>query len=555
MLKQTVIILTLLATLIVPFALRPKQHAGLKADDTLVIISPHNEAIRQEFERGFSKWYKAKTGRTVEFDWRLIGGTSEIARYLEGEYTAAFQNYWENTLGKKWSNDVLTGFGNGSLPKDAPAVAHEARAAFLASEVSCGIDLFYGGGSFDFARQAQAGRLVDSGILKQHPEWFTEDVIPQSFAGEEYWDKKGLWVGTVLSSFGIITNRDSLARLGVTTPPSNWADLADPRYAGEVALADPTKSGSIAKAFENVIQQQMQRVVFERMATARYSNEETRKAAEMKAVEAGWMEGLRLLQKIGANARYFTDSAQKVPIDVAAGDCAVGMGIDFYGRQQQEAVRRRGADDRMGYITPAGGAVASVDPVALMRGAPHKAVAVAFIEFSLSMEGQKLWNLKPGVEGGPDYYALRRLPVRKDFYEISGIAALRSDPEELPYAEQADRLIYHKAWTGGLFRELSFAIRVMCLDTQPELKRAWRALIDAGMPAEALAQFQDLSALDYAAASGRIHAALRSKNKVDEIKLANELGNRFRAQYLRTVELAEKARRERPADWELKRSD
>jgi iron(III) transport system substrate-binding protein len=172
-------------------------------------------------------------------------------------------------------------------------------------------------------------------------------VIPREFAGEVYWDKNGLWVGTVLSSFGIVANKDSLARLGVATPPRAWTDLADPRYAGEVALADPTKSGSIAKAFENVVQQQMQRVVYERMSVARYASEDARKAAEARAVAEGWTEGIRLLQKIGANARYFTDSAQKVPIDVAAGDCAVGMGIDFYGRQQQEAVRRRGANDRL----------------------------------------------------------------------------------------------------------------------------------------------------------------------------------------------------------------
>lgn len=542
MLKQAVIICALLATLVLPFALRPKQSAGMKADESLVIITPHNEAIRHEFGRAFEKWYHARTGKTVALDWRLIGGTTEIARFLEGEYTAAFQNHWVNTLGRRWSNEVLTGFANGALPADAAAEAKEARAAFLASEVGCGIDLFYGGGSYDFIRQAQAGRLVDSGILQLHPNWFTEDVIPQTFAGEVYWDRNGLWVGTVLSSFGIIANKDSLARLGVRTPPRAWGDLADPVYAGEVALADPTKSGSIAKAFENVIQQQMQRVVFERMATARYANEAAMKAVETQAVADGWLEGIRLLQKIGANARYFTDSAQKVPIDVAAGDCAVGMGIDFFGRQQQEAVRRRGANDRLTYVAPEGGAVASVDPVGLLRGAPNKTAAVAFIEFSLTMEGQKLWNLKPGALGGPEYFALRRLPVRKDFYEIDGIAALRSDPEERPYAPQ-ERLIYHPERTGRLFREMAFVIRVMCLDTQPELKRAWRALIDAGMPAEALAVFQDLSAVDYAATGGRIRTALRSKNKVDEIELANELGNRFRAQYLKTVELAEKARR------------
>ena len=541
MLKQAIIVLTLLATLVLPFALRPRtQHTG-RVEVPLVIITPHNEAIRQEFGLAFARWYQARTGRAVAIDWRLIGGTSEIARYLEGEYTAAFQNHWVNTLGRPWSNAVLNAFANGALANDAPALAKEARAAFLASNVSCGIDLFFGGGSYDFIRQAQAGRLVASEVLKKHPEWFTEAVIPPSFAGEAFWDREGLWVGTVLSSFGIIANRDALRRLGVNTPPRVWADLADPRFFGEVALADPTKSGSMAKAFENVIQQQMQRVVAERLAAPGVVDETTRRSAEQAAVAAGWNEGLKLIQQIGANARYFTDSAQKVPIDVAAGDCAVGMGIDFFGRQQQEAVRRRGADDRVSYVSPEGGAVASVDPVGLLRGAPHREVAEAFIEFSLSLEGQKLWNLKPGEVDGPTYFALRRLPVRRDFYTLPGIAAQRSDPDENPYGPQ-DRLIYHAGRTGRLFREMAFVIRVMCLDTQPELKRAWQALIAAGMPADALAVFQDVTAVDYAATQGRIRSALRASNKVDELLLAKELAQKFRTQYQRTVELAEAAR-------------
>ena len=63
----------------------------------------------------------------------------------------------------------------------------------------------------------------------------------------------------MLSSYGMIFNRDSLRRLGFDRAPAQWEDMADPRLAGEVALADPTKSGSVAKAFENIIQQQMQR--------------------------------------------------------------------------------------------------------------------------------------------------------------------------------------------------------------------------------------------------------------------------------------------------------
>jgi len=537
MFKTTVILLLLAVTLALPFALRPNQETKFRADDTVVIITPHNEAIRHEFARAFASWYRKRTGRTVVIDWRLISGTSEIARYINGEYAASFQNYWVNTLHKPWSNEVLNAFANGKLPPEASVEAREARAAFLASDVGSGLDLFFGGGAYDFSSQASAGRIVDSGIMKTHPEWFTDAVMPRTFAGEEYWDKEGRWIGTVLSSFGIITNRDSLRRLGAAKAPAQWADLADPRFFGEIALADPTKSGSINKAFENVVQQQMQRRLLELQA----ANPELPLAAlDKQAVREGWREGLRLLQDIGANARYFTDSAQKVPIDVASGDCTAGMCIDFYGRQQQEAVRRRGANNRLTYVTPTGGAVASVDPIALMRGAPHRDVAVAFIEFTLSMEGQKLWNLRAGAPGGPEYFALRRLPVRKDFYEIPGIAALRSDPDELPYAPQ-ERLIYRPQWTGRLFRELAFVVRVMCLDTQPELKRAWRALGAAGMPADALAVFQDVSAVDFDVASGRIKAALSSKNRVDEINLANELGNRFRQQYLKAAEMASKS--------------
>ena len=67
----------------------------------------------------------------------------------------------------------------------------------------------------------------------------------------------------------------------------------------------------------------------------------------------------------------------------------------------------------------------------------------------------------------------------------------------------------------------------------------------AVMPAEALAVFQDLSAVDYGATQGRIRTALRSTNKVDELLLAKELAQQFRAQYQRTVELAESAQKSR----------
>jgi spermidine/putrescine-binding protein len=219
------------------------------------------------------------------------------------------------------------------------------------------------------------------------------------------------------------------------------------------------------------------------------------------------------------------------------------MCIDFYGRQQEEAVRRRDASERIGYVSPAGGSVSSVDPIALLRGAKNREPAIAFIEYVLSTEGQELWNLKPGTPGGPERFALRRLPLRKDFYADTSLRPLRSDPDAMPFT-QTDQLIYRTEWTGGVFREMAFIIRVMCQDTHEELTRAWRAINAAPVTAraEALAALTDLTAVDYARANGAIKQALGSKNKVDEITMANELGAAFRKNYARAESIARAAR-------------
>ncbi len=540
--KRTLILLALVAVVGLPFLLRPRQSAVQAADETLVIITPHNEALRHEYAHGFRGWYRARTGRTIAIDWRVIGGTSEIARFLESEYVSAFQNHWTQTLGREWSMEAQAAFANPRLTPDntpgddTPEVS--ARRAFLESGISCGIDIFFGGGSFDFIRQANAGRLVDSGIMQLHPEWFQDDVIPQSYTGEVYWDKQGRWIGDVLSSYGMIYNRDALRRLGIPEEPRAWDDLANPKLQGEIALCDPTKSGSIAKAFENVIQQHIYR------QWARLERETARPRSELEkpAVEAGWVSGLQLLQRAGANARYFTDTSQKPSIDVIQGNSAVGMCIDFYGRGgHQEAARALdGVSHRIGYYSPPDGTVLSPDPLAVLRGARNPKAALAFMEYALSMEGQKLWNFRVGSPGGPGRYELRRLPIRRDFY-TADFGKYRSDPDVNPYAG-ANPLIYNPAWTGGIFREMAFVIRVMCQDTHGELVAAWRAIIRAGLPAEAIAVMADMSAVSYPEMTGRIKQALNSKNKVDEVHLANDLAATFRRQYARAEEIARNSR-------------
>lgn len=528
MVKRWIILGSLALVIAVPFLLRPSAKSVGTADEVLVVITPHNEAIRHEFGLAFASWFEEQTGRTVAIDWRVIGGTSEIARFLAGEYTAAFRYHWENNLSNRWDFSVQSAFLDGRLPEDASAAEKEARTAFLESNVSCGIDLFFGGGPYDFIRQARMGTLVPSRVFEKYPDWFSEDVIPYSYAGETYWDEDHRWVGTVLSSYGMIYNRDVLELRDIAEPPASWRDLGNPKLIGSVALTDPTKSGSIAKAFENVIQQQMQ------AALADYPTDED------KAVSEGWMRGLQLLQLAAANSRYFTDSSQKPPIDVASGNCAIGMCIDFYGRQQEEAVRRRGDSIRVGYVSPPGGSVSSVDPIGILRGAPNYEVAELFVEFVMSLEGQKIWNFAPGTPGGPQHFALRRLPVRRDFYEQPW-SEFRSDPNDEPYAA-GEQLIYRAEWTSYLFREMSFIIRVMGFDAHPELQAAWQEIIDAGMPQEAIDVLQDMSVVNYELARTEVRDIIQSRNKTLELELAKELGNHFRKQYGRAAQIARDSR-------------
>ena len=535
MVRNFLIVFALAAIVGLPFLLRPKDSLLAQADETLVIITPHIEAIRYEYARGFRDWYKARTGKTVRVDWRVPGGTTEIARYLAGGYQAPFEAQWRYKNRMHWSEVAQSSFDDPKIkPGPDPAKDTEAQLArrkFLESDASIGIDLFFGGGSFDFSQQAAAGRLVDSGFVHDHPELFGDgpNRIPQSLGGEPLWDKEGRWIGNVMSSFGICYNDDALRRLGVQNPPRNWSDLADPVYFGQIGLADPNMSGVVAKAFEMIIQQQI---------GLRLQNPPAGAAPdEAQGIADGWSNALHLIQKIGAETRYFTDTSGKTPIDVGEGDAAVGMSIDFYGRFQAESSRDpHTGQERMHFLNPPGGTSIGVDPIGMLRGAPHPALAKSFIEYVLSLEGQKLWCFKVGTPGGPEKYALRRLPVRRELYAPE-YAAYRSDPAVQPY-EEGKAFTYHPAWTAPLFSPIRFIVRVMCIDPHEEARSAWAAIIKANYPPQALAAFQDVSAVDYGEAKGRITDALKNPDKLVETRLTAKLTTRFQEQYRHAEELA-----------------
>jgi iron(III) transport system substrate-binding protein len=538
MFKQLPLFCALAAVLLGPLALRPRSERGdVSGVRELVIVTPHDQAIREEFARAFSAEHLRRTKERVHVDWRTPGGTSEAGRYIDSEFFGAFQNYWSHTLARPWNELVAINFANSQIAPaaspDADTPEQQARRAFLESNVGCGIDVFFGGGAFDFAREAADGRLVDSGVVATHPELFNEKAIPESMGGEKLRDAQGRWIGVCLSAFGICSNRDSLRRLGLEKAPRQWADLADPRLFHEVAVANPTQSGSVNRAFELLIQQQISETIEARKQAD--GGAALAPEAEAEAVRAGWERALRLLMKIGANARYFTDSSSKIALDVAAGEAAAGMSIDFYGRFESEAVERPDGSSRLEFVNAEGGTSFSPDTIGLLRGAPHADLAREFIAWTLSPEGQKLWDWKVGAPGGPVRYSLRRLPILPALYAPEW-RTYRADPEVDPYAP-AKPFTYHGAWTGPLFNAIAYTVRVMCIDPHDELAEAWRALIDAHFPPEAMAAFSNVEPVGYETAKARIRPIL-GRDKIAEVQLAKELADHFRQQYERAAMLA-----------------
>lgn len=132
--------------------------------------------------------------------------------------------------------------------------------------------------------------------------------------------------------------------------------------------------------------------------------------------------------------------------------------------------------------------------------------------------------------------ALRRLPVRRDFYASEHLTHM-SDAGEQPF-EKAKAFQYEADWTGPVFNAIRFLIRIMCVDTHDELCTAWEELDRAGFPQQATATMQDLGMIHFDNAAGGVTQVLASRDKAQETRLARTLGDAFRKQYRLAVSLA-----------------
>ncbi len=511
MTRYLIVLFAMAAVIAAPMILRPAasvRTADYAERDRLVIITPHVETLRYEIERAFSRWMQKEHQRRVVIDWRVPGGTSDIIKIVNSEFKAA--------------EELKDGGG-------------------------IGLDLMFGGGPIDYSGLKKSGYIVPAdasgkygpaAVKALHPGWFSDAAIPAKVSGQEYYDPELTWVGTCLSAFGICYNKENLKRRGLN-PPLNWIELTNPVYENQVAVSDPTKSGTVAAMFECIVQLNMAREVEaeKKQEVNSLIAPASIAPASPKALAKGWMFGLRQIRAIGANARYWTDSSTKIPLDVAEGEALLGMCVDFYGRNLIERLSKVNGESRLGFIAPRGGTTISPQPIAMFRGASNPELATRFIEFILSLEGQKLWGLKAGAPGGPEKMALRNMPLRRDYYVEENLAHA-ADPELRPL-EPGEAFIYEPAYTAELFSSLRFLIRAMCIDPHIELKEAWHALIENGFPGKATDAFLELPpAADYASVKEKLAPLLKSKDSVAIAKMARELSAEFRAGYIKARDLA-----------------
>lgn len=447
MLARLAILATFVALIGVPLWLRPARVVEPDASTArLIVITPHSEQIRSEFGRAFALWHEREHGEKVYVDFRAPGGTSEIQNLLRAEFKAAARDGLIDAQGNARSGamtyDLL--FGGGSYEHDL---------------LKRGVEVAMPDGTRATVAISEPAGFSEA----QMREWFGDNAIgpgPMS-------DPEQFWIGSALTSFGIVYNRDLLRAKGLPDP-TDWEALTDHRYDGWLALTDPRQSGSVTTTYDAILS------------------------------HYGFEKGWRVLRAMCANAHSFGDSSQKAPIEVSMGEAAAGLSIGFYGRYQSQSVAPPGAPpeaSRVGFIDPPGMTYIDSDPISIIRGGPNPVLARRFVEFTLSDEGQALWQFRarqrlggdaPDDGLGPWEHELRRMPAIPMFYERHRDRFV--DKNLRPFE------VVTKTPVKGWRSLIAPIMAASSIDIHGDQSRAWRAIgrvKDAGAPTEFVESLED----------------------------------------------------------------
>jgi iron(III) transport system substrate-binding protein len=222
----------------------------------------------------------------------------------------------------------------------------EALAQIRAESANPKTDLWWGGTGDPFLQAAELG-LLDAyrpAYLNDLHGWSVRQyAMSQNFVG-----------GFYTSAIGFGWNEDVLRKKKLPAPKC-WADLADPRYKGEIETSHPGSSGTGYTILASLVQLMGEDAAFD------------------------------YLKKVHRNVTQYTRSGQAQAKSVAKGE--VGIGVSFIFGFENE---RLNGFTMVKSAAPCEGTGYEVGGIALVKGSRNRDAAKKYYDFLMSPAGQSL---------------------------------------------------------------------------------------------------------------------------------------------------------------------
>ncbi len=211
-------------------------------------------------------------------------------------------------------------------------------------------DLWFGGGIDAFMAAKDSG-LLDSYIPKEADK-----------VGADYKDEEGFWISKGLTVVGFLVNEEMLKEKGLETP-TTWAELADPKYKGEIIMANPAISGTNYGAVKGIL--------------------------DMFGEEEGWA----YLEKLNENIPFYGKRGKDPEEKTVSGEFSIGI-----------IPADKGSFDvaeknNLKVIYPTDGIPWVPEGVAVFKDGEGADIAKAFLDFMLRDEIQEKLAVLDGKDG------------------------------------------------------------------------------------------------------------------------------------------------------------
>lgn len=223
-------------------------------------------------------------------------------------------------------------------------------------------DVLWGGGAESLASYAQYFEAYKS------PELENIDA--------KYYDKDYRWIGESPLPMVIMYNTNLVSE---EDAPKGWSDILNPKFKGQIAMADPAKSGSAYTIMATMVEA--------------YGQGET-----------GW----KFIRDFYANLNgKILTSSSGVYKGVGDGEYAIGLTLE------KEAIKYVLSGAPVKVVYPSEGTSAVPDGVAIIKDAKNMDNAKKFVDFVLSKDAQEIMSKE-----------LSRRSIRNDAKAPEGLEAL-----------------------------------------------------------------------------------------------------------------------------------